>query len=272
MSANFLNQNNWDNVTNEQRNNLVFQHRNHEYGAFVIRRDYNHNVFIALLLSTIFFLGVGFLPKLFMDAPIAAIIKVPIIDDNIVVQIDYPIERIIEITPPAPVELPKPIAQQNNTSLVVSDKPVVNELAVNSEIINPGTKTIDGPVAPPIIEPLVPNTKVIESASSGVAISVEVMPEFPGGVEALFSYLGRNINYPNGAKLNGIKGTVIVGFVIDKTGKAVNLTILRGIRGGKDLEQEAMRVIAAMPAWSIGKQNGIATAVQFSLPVRFELR
>jgi protein TonB len=60
--------------------------------------------------------------------------------------------------------------------------------------------------------------------------------------------------------------------VIDVTGKPVMLNILKGIRGGKDLEAEAMRVIASMPLWSVGKQNNKPVPVQFSLPVKFDLR
>lgn len=63
----------------------------------------------------------------------------------------------------------------------------------------------------------------------------------------------------------------MLSFVIDVTGKPVNLSILKGIRGGKDLEAEAMRVIAAMPNWSVGMNNNKPVSM-FSLPVRFDLR
>ena len=103
-------------------------------------------------------------------------------------------------------------------------------------------------------------------------VSVEEMPGFPGGEEALFKYLGKNINYPAMEKDAGISGTVFVYFVINKEGKVSNAEVKRGVKGGPGLDKEALRVISNMPAWSVGKQNGRPAAVQFTLPVKFVLK
>ena len=98
---------------------------------------------------------------------------------------------------------------------------------------------------------------------------VEDEPEFPGGMEALYKYLGESIKYPALAKENNIEGRVYVTFVVEKDGSIANPRILRDIGGG--CGQEAIRGVKAMPKWKPGKQRGKNVRVQFNLPVSFKL-
>ena len=99
--------------------------------------------------------------------------------------------------------------------------------------------------------------------------SVEQMPEFPGGNGAIYSYLAKNIRYPEEARKASIQGRVIVQFVISKTGEITNAKIVRDIGGG--CGKEALRMVTAMPKWKPGKQNGVPVNVYFTLPVKFLL-
>jgi protein TonB len=275
MSANFLTPKNWNNVTDHGRNNLVFQNRNHDYGAYTIRRDYNHHLFLALFISTGIFLSAFIIPKMMLNSNASSLVLIPK-TDQVIVQYDItpPITKAEELPPPVIEKPKKEIATQNNLQYKAVEEKVEQTAIVNQNIVNPGTTTTTGQVGEPVIDkPIIEDgTGKVEQPLSGPLLTAELMPSFPGGEAALFRYLQGNINYPYGARENGIKGTVIVGFVIDVTGKPVMLTILKGIRGGKDLEAEAMRVIASMPNWSIGKQNDKPVPVQFSLPVKFDLR
>lgn len=98
---------------------------------------------------------------------------------------------------------------------------------------------------------------------------VENMPEYPGGMDAMYAYLGENIQYPDSAKMNNISGKVYVTFVIEKDGSVTNVVVLRGIGGGCD--KEAMRVVSEMPNWKPGKQRGQEVRVQYNLPIKFTL-
>lgn len=100
--------------------------------------------------------------------------------------------------------------------------------------------------------------------------SVEQDPEFPGGKEALYKWLKDNLTYPTIAVENGIKGRVIVRFAVMKTGDISNVTVTRSVDPA--LDQEAVRLVKAMPKWIPGKQNGNAVNVYYSLPVTFQLR
>ena len=113
---------------------------------------------------------------------------------------------------------------------------------------------------------------VVEEAPPEIFVTVEQMPEFPGGQEALFKYLGSNIKYPQMEKENNIQGTVYLKFFIDETGKPQDVQVARGVKGGKGCDEEAVRVVKSMPTWKAGKQNGKAVRVWYSLPVKFSLK
>ena len=72
------------------------------------------------------------------------------------------------------------------------------------------------------------------------------------------------------AKESGIQGMVYVTFVVERDGSITDVRVLRGIGGGCD--EEAIRVVSAMPKWTPGKQRGKPVRVQYNLPVRFTLQ
>jgi TonB family protein len=97
----------------------------------------------------------------------------------------------------------------------------------------------------------------------------EIKPAYPGGEKAMMGYLSKNIRYPQTAKEDGIEGTVFVQFVVEKDGSITDVNVVKGIHSA--LDSEAKRVVSKMPSWQPGKQNGTDVAVQYTLPVRFEL-
>jgi TonB family protein len=120
------------------------------------------------------------------------------------------------------------------------------------------------PLPPPSSSP-----KDTKLAGEPILTVVEKMPEFPGGQQALFDYLGNNINYPVLARENGIEGKVYIGFVVEKDGSITNVSVKRGIGGG--CNEESVRVISAMPKWIPGKHKKKPVRVQFTLPIQYKL-
>ena len=98
----------------------------------------------------------------------------------------------------------------------------------------------------------------------------EVMPEFPGGMEAMMKYLSENIKYPEMAKQKNTQGKVLVTFVVEKNGSISDVKVAKGIGDGCD--EEAVRVISAMPKWKPGMQNGKKVRVSFAIPISFRLQ
>jgi len=109
-----------------------------------------------------------------------------------------------------------------------------------------------------------------QQADGEVANVVEVDPEFPGGMEAFYKYLAENIKYPEQAKKDKIQGKVYISFVVEKDGSISDAKVLRGIGGGCD--EEALRVVNAMPKWTPGKMRGEVVRVNYNLPITFKLQ
>jgi TonB family protein len=114
------------------------------------------------------------------------------------------------------------------------------------------------------------NIEPIEIPQDTVIFNVvEQMPSFPGGDEARINYILENIRYPEEARKKGIQGRVFVTFVVEANGAVTNVKILRGIGGGCD--EEAIRIVEAMPVWEPGIQRGKPVRVQFNMPIHFAL-
>ena len=97
----------------------------------------------------------------------------------------------------------------------------------------------------------------------------DLMPEYKGGMEALMTYMGTSIAYPQAAKDEGVEGKVSVQFVVDTEGKVGQIEVLKGVRG--DLDAEAVRVISEMPDWAPGTKDGKNVSVQMVLPISYQL-
>jgi len=108
-----------------------------------------------------------------------------------------------------------------------------------------------------------------EEAEGVVFTIVEQMPQYPGGQDGMMRYLGSNIKYPEEASEAGIEGVVYVTFVVEKDGAVGEARVLRGIGAGCD--EEAVRVVRAMPKWEPGMQRGKPVRVQYNLPIRYKL-
>lgn len=256
----------WNNVLAAARNNMVFEQRHRDYGAFTLRRDYVRNLALATAASIVFFGLVVAVPK------IAAALRgdAEVVTEKKIVDVNLDLfeeEKKVE-PPPPPVEPPPPVKIESIqfTQLEASDEPV-EEPPPTQEVIqetNAGTVTQEGAKieAPP--PPPVDNTE------PQIFTIVEEMPSFPGGEAELFKYLNKNVKYPQMAQDAGITGVVYLTFVVDENGKVKDPKVLRGIGGGCD--EEAIRVVKSMPAWEPGKQRGKAVRVQYNLPIRFTLR
>ena len=99
---------------------------------------------------------------------------------------------------------------------------------------------------------------------------VEQMPSFPGGMAALMAYLQKSIKYPPVAEENGIQGRVVCTFVVERDGSVTDVRVAKSV--DPSLDKEAVRVVSAMPRWIPGKQNGQSVRVKYTLPVTFRLQ
>ncbi len=98
----------------------------------------------------------------------------------------------------------------------------------------------------------------------------ETMPSFPGGEEALFAYIDKNLRYPQKALDREIEGRLYVQFVVQADDRLTDFRVLRGLGYGCD--SEALRIISGMPRWNPGKQKGKAVPVYYTLPITYDIK
>ena len=183
--------------------------------------------------------------------------KYEVMDDEFLFEEEVEIQQTTQETPPPP---PPPVVQEVEVLNVVEDDVETESIEISTED-NKEEVVIAAPVEAP----------EEEEEEEVVFVVVESMPEFPGGQQALFKYLGDNVKYPVIAQENGIQGRVICQFVVNKDGSIVDIEVVRS-GGDPSLDKEAVRVIKSMPKWKPGKQRGKPVRVKFTLPVNFKLQ
>ncbi len=102
-----------------------------------------------------------------------------------------------------------------------------------------------------------------------VVTDPEVLPEYPGGMQAMMTYIGNNIKYPETARKKNVEGMSVVTFIIEKDGQVSNVSLKKGF--DQDCDAEAMRVVKAMPVWTPGKKGGKKVRTEYNLPIKFKL-
>ncbi|MBK7741119.1 MAG: TonB family protein [Saprospiraceae bacterium] len=265
---------------------IIFDGRNKEYGAYDLRRKYPKFLGRALIICILIvsaILGYALLKERF-----AGIFEKEVQVEANLADLEAPPPMEENEPPPPPETAPPPPPERASVQYV---PPVVKEVvAQEAEIAtveelkdkDPGVKTVEGD----------PNAKVIidtkadaapglfESSEKKVVAKVEddnkiftvveQQPEFPGGIGAMYKWIGENLKYPSEARNNGLQGKVILQFTVEKDGSIANVKVVRdGVGGGAG--DEAVRVVKKMPAWKTGKQNGKSVRVQYTLPVTFKL-
>lgn len=113
-------------------------------------------------------------------------------------------------------------------------------------------------------------SKTYRKDANGVYDNVERQPEFPGGENALSSFVETNLVYPETAIDRNMEGTVRVQFVVDENGNIRNPQVA-GQQTGQGLDEAAMEVVKKMPAWKPGQVNGKAVKTRLVLPITYRL-
>jgi protein TonB len=261
----------WTDVTSIGRNEVVFEGRHKAYGAFYIRKRYPNALYFSFLTAiTCVALGVYVPYALRNIHP-----PLPPLDRHFKADPTVIIPYVIPPPPPAHpnVQPPRMTPNLNHPPVITpridsAPPPIVDNHTIPvtgnpnpggpPNTGDPGVGAGGGPVTivPPVDNP--PRMWVSE------------MPKFPGG--DVVGYVGGKIRYSAEDIQLGIQGTVIASFVIEQDGSVSSVKILRGINGGPDLNNEAIRVLSEMPKWTPGKQDGHPVRMQFTIPIQFRLQ
>ena len=276
-----------DLISNEW-SDMMFEHRNKEYGAYVLRRQTGRRNVISMIAVLLLFAAV----MVFMIAKNAyeAYQKEHAVMDQVtelsaltqqkkkeakVERKEIPVrqeqQQVVEkvkssVKFTAPVikkdDEVKPEDELKSQDEIMNSKVAVGALNVVGNDENGEVLKAKEVIATEPVKPKEEENKVFDV--------VEQMPSYPGGMGALMQYLSSHIKYPAIAEENGIQGRVICTFVVERDGSITDVRIAKSV--DPSLDKEAMRVVSSMPRWIPGKQNGSAVRVKYTLPVTFRLQ
>ena len=280
------------NLSSREWCDLVFEGKNKDFGAYVLRTESPQRHNQAVLWTFIGVIIFGLITFGFMKAnQYLEQRRLANQGEQVAILIDVPNETEEPELKNERIEPEKPQVQEEEflktikvTELqIVDDKNVNPEdeiVTVDEQIATNATAghvtNLDGTTDKNIfqeakVDVVVEENKPAENLPSNqVFQAVEQMPQFPGGEEALIRYLSSHINYPPMAAERNIQGRVTVQFIVDKTGKVGEVRVVRSV--DKDLDQEAVRVCKSLPKFTPGRQNGVAVSVWYTLPVTFKLQ
>jgi len=242
---------------------IIFENRNKEYGAYDLRKRYLTTTFFSLLggvaISVSLVLIISFsMSQNLTGEPVEREMVIVIIDPTVL----QPEQPKPEPAIPKPQTYKPVYVEPEIVAKLDSDDVRLTSITPLDTTI--GNRPIDATIAPK------DNPQPEIPAEPPIHVSVHEMPEFPGGNEALLKYISKTIQYPQAAVENGIQGKVSLRFVVSPDGSIRRVEILRGV--DPLLDAEAIRVISSLPKWKPGKQNGEAVNVWFSVPVTFKLQ
>ena len=266
---------------------LMFENRNKEYGAYVLRRQTTARniksiitVLILFALVMVYMVAknayddyqakhqaqtqVTELTALQEQKKEAKVERKEVVKQEKVEQVVEKVKSSIKFT--APVikkdDEVRPEDEMKSQDEIMNSKVAVGFANVigndeSGEVLKAKEMIVNEPVKP-------------KEEENKVFDVVEQMPSFPGGMAALMAYLQKNIKYPPVAEENGIQGRVVCSFVVERDGSVTDIKVAKSV--DPSLDKEAVRVVGAMPRWIPGKQNGQSVRVKYTLPVTFRLQ
>ena len=266
---------------------IMFENRNKEYGAYVLRRQTTSRniksiitVLILFALVMVYMVAknayddyqakhqaqtqVTELTALQEQKKEAKVERKEIVKQEKIEQVVEKVKSSIKFT--APVikkdDEVRPEDEMKSQDEIMNSKVAVGFANVigndeNGEVLKAKEALVTEPVKP-------------KEEENKVFDVVEQMPSFPGGMAALMAYLQKSIKYPPVAEENGIQGRVVCTFVVERDGSVTDVRVAKSV--DPSLDKEAVRVVSAMPRWIPGKQNGQSVRVKYTLPVTFRLQ
>jgi len=260
---------------------IIFEKRNKLYGAYDLRKFYPNRLKLALgfmFITTIAFSAFTLIPekddKLIAKPYVVKEIELKKVNDK-------PKEpekktELVKTEKPAAKATPVQQKQYTNNVKVVPNNVKTDTIVtlLPNDVISTKTVVTTNPGVPPVVLPVTEpgsgggekTTPAIDKTSPMEGDAVDVLPSYPGGMDALRKFLQKHLETPDELQ-NGETVSVRVKFVVDYTGKLKSFVTGQG---GDAYNNEVVRVLKKMPDWIPGKTKGENVSVYYVIPVKFE--
>jgi protein TonB len=247
---------------------IVFEERNKEYGAYRLRKKYPRSVILGLIIALLIGSTAIITPyinaKALENRAKKEERRVEIKMENL----DQPAEQIAPPPPPPPPPA-EAVQQAKYVPPVVVDS-IKPEEVRQLMTVDQAVDVVKNEEVIEVVEQKVEEVVQEQEEEQEPFVVVEEMPMFPGGDPALLKYIAENTVYPEIAKENNIQGRVIVRFCVTAKGGVSQVSVLKGV--DPELDKEAIRVVTTLPPFKPGKQGGKPVPVWYMVPITFTLK
>ena len=253
---------------------IIFEHRNKDYGAYALRKEYNSSLrkaLLAMFALVLIITGWQFLKKnkpfkniISFTADSTRTLEEPPKQKPLIPKPVQPLIRIATIQDPPIivddplVQTPPPTVEQIQIS--GTGKPQEGEPTITNINVIPGDNTTG------VLKNIVPEKLAIDKTKP--TESPDVMPQYPGGINELIKFLKKNLKAPDEINEND-EISVKVRFVVNYDGSLIGFDVIQS--GGAIFDNEVIRVLKKMPRWVPGKTSGENVSVYFIIPVKFNV-
>jgi protein TonB len=258
---------------------ILFEKRNKEYGAYFLRKRYNRVVIVSLIAAVIIGCTAVLIP--YFRIPLNNIEE----NESDIYSIRY--VRIENMRPPVEQVIASPMVQAPSAPppraeaavkyvapvVVDSIMPFDNTKILTADLMTVTTLDQGVGIGQGIIGGTGTETGILSEFEGGEGngpfMLVEVMPTFKGGdINNFREWIIKRTVYPQMASDNGIEGIVYVTFIVETDGSVTNVNVTKGV--DPLLDNEAIRVVASSPKWEPGRQRGEPVRVRFSIRLNFQ--
>jgi TonB family protein len=222
---------------------LLFEDRNKDYGAFFLRKNYNKNLIISMVISLLFCCSIVIIPffiiqgKIYRDGDPGGFKNVSLTAEHL----DFPEEKL----------------SSKRYAEMMSIKPEIVDDKSSRNIVNKEEKD--------------QIFQYEESNNTSDHIVLESRPSFQGGdIEKFSIWVATHLNYPEEAFKNKIQGAFKIIFVIEKDGSVSNVKVESNPE--RSIEREIKRVVTSSPKWSPGILKGRPVRVQCEITLILKIK
>ena len=259
--------------------NLVFENKNKKYGAYQLRQESTKTSLLALFLGILLLSVAANVPRIIsyfypnnIETEIAPDYNTTIVQLSTIHQQKVEQKKELPAVKTKTVET-SIIKNQFINPTIVKAELATQEIAKNVESAavtstNEGAGIVGvNPSSGSGEEALTNNTAAVGNEIIN-SVALDKLPEFPGGINKFYMYVGNNFNKPELENTGSMK--IYVSFVIERDGSMTDIQVKRD--PGFGLGKEAIRVLKSLKTkWTPGMVNGQAVRTAYNLPITVQM-
>lgn len=257
---------------------IIFENRNKDYGAYMLRKTYHARLVVAVFFTTSLALILSLFFLFHNSSEVFTRVRagtlIPGTKISALNLVSKPEDKKIEKHRVSVKGISKNVTYIDRAPLIVTSN--INKLPATPAEFRPSSTGTSASVID--LEPGIHGTgrwdKTLVTAKINLpgpdrpapVVVAEIMPQYPGGIQALLSFLKKNIHAPASVE-EGEDVSVKVEFVVNYDGSLENFTVIKS--GGEVFDNEVLRVLKKMGLWIPGKSKGKNVSVYYTVPVKF---